>query len=68
MEVTREKIELRLTELRQAQIEAIAQSSIILGRIDECELLLMILAKEEVEEKSEEETSPPPPPKLVEDS
>lgn len=59
MDITREMVVKRLDELRQAQLEALSAASAILGRIQECELLLQVLAKEEGAET-------PPSPKLVE--
>ena len=48
--ITREMVEQRLMELREAQIEKLSESSAILGRIQETELLLMLLDKPEAEE------------------
>ena len=59
-DITREMLEKRLIDLRAAQINTLAAASTILGRIQECELLLVVLDKKEEEEET------PPLPKLVE--
>ncbi len=59
-DISREMVEARLNELRNAQLEALTAASTILGRIQECELLLAVLDKEE------EEAETPPSPTLVE--
>ena len=63
MNVTRVMLVQRLEELRNAQLEALSAASTILGRIQECELLLTVLDKEGVEA----EVLPSPTPQLVED-
>ncbi len=55
-------LEKRLIDLRAAQIDTLAKASGILGRIQECELLLVVLDKKE----EKEEVGEPPLPKLVE--
>ena len=62
--ITREMVEQRLSELRDEQILKLSEASVILGRIQEIELLLIVLEKKEGE--GEDETPPPPPPALVE--
>ena len=52
-------IEQRLIELRAAHIKRLSESSAILGRIQECEMLLRVL-------DTKEEAKTPPSPKLVE--
>ena len=58
-DITREMVEQRLIDLRAEQIKRLSESSAILGRIQECEMLLQVLDKEEKAET-------PPSPKLVE--
>lgn len=67
--ITREMLEQRLAELKETQLNVLAQASAILGRIQECELLIRVLASEEpappeeekVEEGKPEEPEPTPP-------
>ena len=57
--ITREMVEQWLIELRSEQLRRLSESSAILGRIEECEMLLQVLDKEEGAET-------PPSPTLVE--
>lgn len=60
--ITREMVEQRLIELRTEQMKRLSESSAILGRIQECEMLLIVLDKpEEAEVVPPPPSSPPPP-------
>ena len=61
MQITCEMIGQRLIELRAEQLRRLSESSVILGRIEECEMLLVVLDKEE------EVETPPSSPQLVEE-
>ena len=59
MKITCEMVEQRLSELRDEQFRKLSEASVLLGCIQECELLLIVLKKEEPEGNS-------PPPKILE--
>ena len=50
MEITRERVEQRLADLRNEQMLILEQAAALLGRIQECETLLKVLETPEPEE------------------
>lgn len=60
MKITCEMVEQRLSELRDEQFRKLSEASVLLGCIQECELLLIVLKKEEPE------GNPAPCPEIIE--